>query len=62
MWTKLDGDCTLSARSHRRPHQEMVGIFNKIVRSHDHQLYRAVHTLTQEQRERIVRANHEQFR
>lgn len=42
--------------------QAMVGLFNKIVRSHDHQLYRAVHKLTQEQRDRIVRINHEQFR
>lgn len=52
----------LSALLTKTRFQTMVGIFNKIVRSHDLQLYRAVHKLTQEQRDRIVRVNHEQFR
>ena len=42
--------------------QEMVSIFNRIVRSHDEQLKGAVLTLTKQQMDRIVRKNHEKFR
>lgn len=44
------------------PLQEMVSIFNRIVRSHDKQLKDAVVTLTKPQMDRIVRKNHEKFR
>lgn len=42
--------------------QEMVSIFNRIVRSHDEQLKGAVFTLTKQQMDQIVRRNHEKFR